>query len=58
MTWNRLLSPAEIQLLNANPYCMFRQPTDIGAFEYVSAAPAAAGFIPIIMNHLQKMRAN
>jgi parallel beta-helix repeat protein len=31
-----------------------RSTWDIGAFEYV----AATGFIPIIMNHLQKMRAN
>jgi len=35
-----------------------RSTWDIGAFEYVAAAPAATGFIPIIMNHLQKMRAN
>lgn len=34
-----------------------RSSWDIGAFEYVAPA-AAGGIIPIIMNHLQKMRAN
>jgi len=33
--YNRELSSLEVQTLNANPYCMFRQPTDIGAFGYV-----------------------
>lgn len=54
MTWNRLLSPAEIQLLNANPYCMFRQPTDIGAFEYVDAGGGLK--IPIAMHHYNLLR--
>ena len=35
--YNRELSSLEVQTLNANPYCMFRQPTDIGAFGYVDA---------------------
>jgi hypothetical protein len=33
--YNRELSSLEVQTLNANPYCMFQQDLDIGAFEYV-----------------------
>jgi len=54
MTWNRLLSPAEIQLLNANPYCMFRQPTDIGAFEFVDEGGTLS--IPVAMHHYNLLR--
>lgn len=35
--WDRLLTDDEIDLLYRDPYCMFRQPPDIGAFEYVVA---------------------
>lgn len=35
--YNRELSSLEVQTLNANPYCMFQQDLDIGAFEYVDA---------------------
>jgi len=31
---------------------------DIGAFEYVASGGGGVSIIPIIMNHLQKMRAN
>lgn len=32
--WDRLLTDDEMDLLYRDPYCMFRQPPDIGAFEY------------------------
>lgn len=35
-----------------------RSTWDIGAFEYVASGGGGVSIIPIIMNHLQKMRAN
>lgn len=52
--YDRCLSPAEIALLYREPYCMFRQPTDIGAFEYVDAGGGLK--IPIAMHHYNLLR--
>jgi len=54
MAWNRVLTPGEMQMLNANPYCMFRQPTDIGAFEFVDEGGTLS--IPVAMHHYNLLR--
>ena len=52
--WDRLLTDDEMDLLYREPYCMFRQPTDIGAFEYVDAGGGLK--IPIAMHHYNLLR--
>lgn len=58
--WTRVLTDEEINVVATQPYCMFstRSTWDIGAFEYVASGGGGVSIIPIIMNHLQKMRAN
>lgn len=48
--WDRLLTDDEMDLLYRDPYCMFRQPPDIDAFEYVGLK------IPIAMHHYNLLR--
>lgn len=51
--WDRLLTDDEMDLLYRDPYCMFRQPTDIGAFEYVVSGGTLS--IPVAMYYYSQL---
>lgn len=52
--WDRLLTDDEMDLLYRDPYCMFQQDLDIGAFEYVVSGGTLS--IPVAMHHYNLLR--
>ena len=57
--WNKSLAAGEIAELSDDPWCLIRPPSGIGIWTAATQGGGAppASIIPLVMNHMRRMRA-